>query len=96
MIFCFYYFSDDPPLDNDGDGDEEDEQDKYSVDEDDHDHEDSDEEQGDRAPPKKKPSYRWRKTKPPARGITFLGNEFSFPPTEELSPNAVFQEVLEQ
>ena len=52
MIFCFYYFSDDPPLDNDGD--EKDEQDEYSVDEDDHDDEDSDEEQGDCAPPQKK------------------------------------------
>ena len=58
MIFGFYYFGDDPPLDNDGD--EKDEQDKYSVDKDDHDDEDSDKEQGDRVAPqkrsKKKPS----------------------------------------
>ena len=43
MILVFYYFSDDPPLDNDED--EKDKQDEYSVDQDDHDDEDSDEEQ---------------------------------------------------
>ena len=94
MIFGFHYFSDDPPLDNDGD--EKDEQDKYSVDKDDHDDEDSNEEQGDHAPPqkksKKKPSYLWRKTKPPARYITFLGNEFLLSPAEELSPIQYFKQ----
>ena len=41
MIFGFYYFSDDPPLDNDGD--EKDKQDEYyTLDEDDHDDESSD------------------------------------------------------
>ena len=79
----------------DNDGDEKDEQDEYSVDEDDHDDEDSNEEQGDCAPPqkksRKKPSYRWRKTKPLARDINFLGNEFSLPPAKEFSPVQYFK-----
>ena len=66
-----------------------DEQDKYSIDEDDHDHEDSNEEHVDCAPMEKKqknkPWYGWLKTKSLARDITFLGNELSLPPAEELS-----------
>ena len=52
MIFGFYYFSDDPPLENYGGklNYEKDKQDKYSVNEDDHHDEGSNEEQGDRAP----------------------------------------------
>ena len=52
MIFDFYYFSDDRPLDNDGN--EKDEQDQYLVDNDHHDDEDRDEGQGECAPPQKK------------------------------------------
>ena len=40
---------------------------------------------------KKKPSYRLRKTKPPARDLTFLGKEFSLPPAEEVSPMQYFK-----
>ena len=93
VIFGFYYFSDGPPLENYGD--EKDKQDKYSVNEDDHHDEGSNEEQGDRAPlqkkSKKKPSYHCRKIKPLARDVTFLGNEFSLPPNEELSPVQYFK-----
>ena len=93
MIFGFYYFKDARPLDNDGD--EKNKQDKYSVDKDDHDDEDSNEGQGDCAPlqkkSKKKPSYRWRKTKPPACDLTFLGNEFSLSLAEDLSPMQYFK-----
>ena len=84
MIFGFYCFSDYHPLDNDGD--EQEKQDQYSADKDDHGDEDSNEGHGDHAPPqkksKKKPSYCWQKTKPPACDITFLGNEFLLPPAE--------------
>ena len=52
MIFGFYHFSDDRPLDNDGG--EKDKQDQHSVGKDDYADEDSNEGQGDCAAPQKK------------------------------------------
>lgn len=84
MNKSFFFFSDEPALDN-ADGNYVQQQDGDSAVEEDEDNE----------PPQKKtknkpPSYRWRKTKPPVYDTTFLGKEFSLPLAEDLTPMQYF------
>ena len=84
MNKSFFFFSDEPALDN-ADGNDVQQQDEDSAVEEDEDNE----------PPQKKTknkpsSYRWRKTKPPVYDTTFLGKEFSLPLAEDLTPMQYF------
>ena len=83
MNKSFFFFSNEPALDN-ANGNYVQQQDGDSAVEDE-----------DNEPPQKKtknkpPSYRWRKTKPPVYDTTFLGKEFSLPPAEDLTPMQYF------